>query len=520
MLILKVLGQNTNFVKNPVSQPFTEQLVSDFNMTPLNYSYYFIKDYTASSLYINTESGDLKQAQEPEISTEFGLKTQGLYRNNKNILFFGGIDISKSYYKNLKWNLSFMLPKHGIMEDPHYFAVSKAANWNNQEYNIDGGFIIPIKNRFKVLFKTKYNLANKYRTDYDPRTEVTYNELNFTLGSNFKINDKYHVKVSAMYGYYNVDNKNIFSNINKNRPVNYDIYVKWFLGYGTLSSPFSTNIPSTKRITNKYSIELGYTYTHNKVTIMADFNLLYKNQLTYKTSGVIDKKDSNEYHADFKPTTINTKILSLYNIAPNKTLKLKLQGNFENGSNFWYSKGGKTYSRTQNNYLASVSYLNTKTNQDFWDLGIDFNYWDLDQKDALSTTKSSYSNFQVEQYILRLFPVSNKVSLAPYLKYNLRLNVDSNFYQGNIEALNNIAEYDFAAYTLRDFYNEVIYPDFELFTKNQLSLCLGNTLHFKQKNNVQLSLKLEGGYAIPLQNMLNFNKSKQYYGHASLIVSY
>src|SRR5690606_27446235 len=133
-------------------------------------------------------------------------------------------------------------------------------------------------------------------------------------------------------------------------------------------------------------------------------------------------------------------------------------------------------------------------------------YWDSHQKDALSTTDVSYSNVELEPYLLRGFSVSKKTSISPFIKGNLRLNMDSAYLQGNQSYLDNLSENDFAGWTQRDFYQEVILRDTELFSKHELAGSFGAWLHFKQHNNMKFSLKVEGGYRTALESLHRFEE--------------
>ena len=511
--------QKKEDTKDPINQFFTKSLVENFNKFPLNFQYYTLKNYTASSLYFELEDGDYKDGRTPETIYNFGLATQGIYKNKKNLLFFGDISIAKTFYKNLKWNLSYQLPERGIMNDPHYFGVPKAGDWNNQEYNINGGFIIPLTKKISLLTKVQYCLSNKYRTKLDPRPEIIYNNLNFNVGGSYNLNKTHHLKAAFSYGYTHVNNDITFSNNNKNTPSNYDIYVKWFAGYGSLSSPFKN---STQRRMTHSKINLGYSFTNKAINLMADVEYSNNNQITYKNSGIINSHDKSNYLATYTPKKIETNLLLIYQLETYKTLKININGYTENADNFWESKGGKSYSSNQNNISAAIAYLKTYSNNRFLDLGLTTGLYEIKQHDALAKTTSNYTNINIQSYILRAFPLSKTVTLSPYFKNTVKFNLSNTYIQGNKNDFNNIKENDFAGYVQRDFYNEVIIPNTELYSTNQLHLNLGTLIQLSTKKVYNINLKAEGGINLPLQQMQHFKNQNpsRFNAIASLTLNY
>ena len=511
--------QNKDSLKNPVTQIFMQSVVEDLNNFPLNYQYYAVKDYTASSLYFKTEDGNYKDGRAPETINNFGLNTQGVYRNKKGVIFFGDISIEKIYYKNLKWNLSYQLPENGIMEDPHYFGVSKGGDWNNQHYNLNGGFIIPVNSKISLLVNAKYQLYNKYRVDLDPRAQITYNTLNLNVGLGYSINARHHLKASLLYGYTHVDNAITFSNNFQNSPVNYDIYVKWLSGYGSFSSPFKN---STQRRMKHYITTLGYSFTTEKLTVLADVKYEKNNQITYRNNNVQDVKDRGNYFATYEPYTIEFNSVFLYKKSELKHLKFNIRGYSKSGDNYLESKQGKSYSVSEKNVLFSLAYLKFKNNKDYWDMGISTEVNSANQFDALATTTSNYTNLEISNYLLRSFPISNTVAISPYLKSAVRFNLSNKFIQGNKQYLESIEENDFPGLAQRDFYSEVIIPNNELFTASELNLNTGASIQVKTNQVYNLSINIQGGLLLPLQEINNFASSNlnRFEGLLGLTITY
>jgi hypothetical protein len=410
------------------------------------------------------------------------------------------------------------MPEKGLMENPHYFGVSKGGDWNNQQYQLNGGVLIPLGN-FTFLSKVEYQLFNKYRVDLDPRPEIVYNELNFNFGFSYNFSKKHHFKVSYLYGYTHVDNDINFSNKDQNNPSNYDIYVKWLSGYGSLSSPFKN---STQRRMSQHQTTLGYSFTSDKLTLMADFEYSKSDQVTYRNNGVIDLKDRSNYFATYEPVKIEGNILGLYQIDSFKTIKLNINGYSKKGDNFWEAKGGKSYSSSEENIAISIAYLKLYDKHKYLDLGVTTELWNIKQEDALAATILNYNNLDVESYVLRSFSLSNSLALSPFFKSMIRFNLNHLYSQGNKYDLENLEENDFAGYAQRDFYNEVVIPNSELYSSDQIKLSLGTLMQINSNKRFDLSLKIQAGTNFSLQKTKKFTVSNpcRFDGLFSLTISY
>lgn len=514
-----VSGQNKDSLKNPVTQFFMQSLVEDLNKFPLNYKHYTVKDYTASSLYFKTEDGNYKDGRTPETITNLGLSTQGVYTNKKGVIFFGDISIEKIYYKNLKWNLSYQLPDNGIMEDPHYFGVSKGGDWNNQHYSLKGGFILPVNSKISLLVNASYQLNNQYRVDLDPRAEITYNELNLGIGASYAIDVNHHLKASLSYGYVHVDNDLTFSNTFQNAPVNYDIYVKWLSGYGSFSSPFKN---STQRRMNHFTGSIGYSFSTDKLTAIADVTFKNKDQITFRNNSVQDVKDKSNYFGTYTPSTMAFNGLILYKKSDLKHFKLNISGYAKNGDNYLESKQGKSYSVSEKNLLLSWAYLKFKNSKDFWDMGLSTEVMSVNQFDALATTTSNYTNLEITNYLLHSFPLSKTMAISPYLKSAVRFNLSNKYVQGNKWYLETIEANDYSGLAQRDFYTDVIIPNAELFSASQLDLNTGASIQIQTNQVYNLSVNIQGGLLLPLQKINDFTSTNlnRFEGLLGLTITY
>ncbi|WP_461532103.1 DUF6850 family outer membrane beta-barrel protein [Sinomicrobium sp.] len=510
------LSYNSHDVESSL---FFNLLSRDLSGIPANYSFYHINNYTASSLYFVFEDGLYKQGGEPETIKQFGIKTNGLYKNKKGLTFFGSFAVEKSFYNNLKWNLSYELPVKGLMPDPHYFLVSKGAKWNNQNYGLDGGVLVPLTKRWEWMIKVDYSLFNKYRTDYDPRPKVTFNSLGFTSGVSYQFADRHFVKIGGEMGYSHIDNEVNFSNNNHNIPGNYDIYVRWMSGYGSLTNTVSSSTMRRNKWTSWY---VGHAYKAVGWTLLTDFTYRKDKNITYVRGAVKDYKDRSNYFARYTPETISATVLGIVDLARESFLKFKLSGSAMSANNMWYSKGGKTYVAKCDEINLNIGYLKPLSLNASLDAGVFLTYWDLNQRDALSTTYSRYSNMEIGGHVMRSFELGKNMLVSPIVKSRFRLNTDAEFAQGNTDYLNNIGANDFAGYTLRGFYDEVVYPDYELFSNNELDISIGTLLRFKTSARVNTQFNFDLGFKKPFGSLQYFQEEHpvRYYGMMGLTLYY
>src|SRR5690606_16603008 len=104
----------------------------------------------------------------------------------------------------------------------------------------------------------------------------------------------------------------------------------------------------------------------------------------------------------------------------------------------------------------------------------------------------------------------------------LRFTTDAEFIQGNADYLDNIDANDFAGLTLQGFYNEVVHPDHEIFSKNELDMSIGTRLNFKASDRINTQFNFELGLRKPLEELQYFQAEHpiRYYGMAGLTLYY
>jgi len=503
-----------------INSIFGEENFQLLNLLPGNFLYYPAEDFSRSALYSNYQAGKYKQGAAPETALNFGVNTRGKYTNEKGQVFFGNFNISKSYYQNLAWNLSHELPNRGLMADPHYFAVSKPAPWDNQKYNLSGGILSSlISDKIHWFLKADYNLENKYRTDFDPRPRITVNELDLSAGFNFKINKAHNLKLSGAYHFSEVSNDITFANNNKNQPVNYDIYVRWIAGYGSITGAMQN---SYKKNITGLKFHTGYAFNTPKTKILAD--LVYKKHknITLRNNNVLDESDITNHFARHYPEQLNLLVQVNHFISDSKVIGVVMKSTLNRAKNFWQDKSGKTYSSNSEDISLNVNYISQKYNENDFELGARISLWKIKQRDALANTLSQYQNSEIGLVSKKNIIMGDNFQISPFLNLNVRIPLNSNLINGNATYLDNISENDFAGLTLKSFYQDVVYPDFEMWSTPAINFKFGSALRVFSSEKIQSFFNFEGGATKPLEKLENFDASSPYrwHGQVSLSVYY
>lgn len=499
------LAQNT-FQFHASPRNFFKDLLSIARKNSENYLYLPIENYTSSSLYGQYINGKFKQGVAPESSYLVGVAADGIYRNKKKFLFFGSLKVEKIYQKNVRWNLSYAQPKDGLMPDPHYLAVSKEGNWNNQQYFINGGVFIPLIRKLNLLLKTDYHLHKNYRAKYDPRPKITYNQLAFHSGLNYDLSKKNHLKIGAVYGYTHIDNDIIFSNRSKDTPVHYPIYIKWIAGYGSHIYPFKEDI--MRRFTRR-GFNLGYAYTGVKNLVLIDYSYLKKKQISYKSRNINDYNDPSVYFGIYNPRIQSFNLTEIHHFQDRRLLKIDMESHYFKGNNFLQAKQGKNFMASVKQASINLSYFRQLTEGYIpFILGMGTKIKQVKQQDALSKTLSDIENISINFHASKSFHISKKWSISPFFSTGLSYNVHSKFINGQKNYLAHIAKDDYSGLTLRDYYRQVIYPDNEWFSSNKMNESIGTIFRFISSKKWQTFLRIEAGLNHPLEKLQYFEDDK------------
>ncbi|WBL21349.1 DUF6850 family outer membrane beta-barrel protein [Zunongwangia sp. HRR-M8] len=488
----------------PAGNTFFSDILTAEKINPFNFLYLPVKNYTETGLFYTAEGGDFRDARIPSQMQNFGLQTNGIYKNESGILFYGDLSITKSYYKNLKWNLSYQLPENGFMEDPHYFGVARPGNWSNQDYDINGGIVFPIKDKWHALAEVNYHLFNKYRNDRDPRDKITFNELVFNAGLNYQITASQYVSLKGSYGATDISNKTNYTISSNDSPKNYRQYIKWITGYGSFSNAFWT---STMRNYHQAGITLGYTLENEIYTINIDVGYLQKKQDTYKNANVNNKHNEKDFFAEYKPKTYSLDALVLKKQTENSHLKLQFSGLHTKAGNTLTNQGGQSYSASITKVNLLFGYLETKQGKSVTDLGLGFGYRNSEQKDVLEQSRLNFSFVKPEFYAMKRIKINPNLDFLPKVSGQVNISLNHQFNYPNASYFNSIQDKDFFGLTQKLFYEEVTLPNSELFSASNWQSSIDLGLNLKSIQNLDTYFSIKGSYQESFNNLQYFNNT-------------
>ncbi|MDW7693853.1 hypothetical protein R9C00_03770 [Flammeovirgaceae bacterium SG7u.111] len=464
------------------NQLFFQDILSSYQSAGYTLSFIPVKDYSFSNLYYKIERGSLKKGQEPLQEQRIGIKSDGLRRNEK-VNYFGGFHIYKTYIDQVAWNLSYLSLDDGMIDDPLYFVVSKPASWNNQTYEFTGGVDFPLNKKITITLGSDLNYSNKYRTEYDPRASITYNNLLFEGVATYHRRHN-HFSLGTSYGYSHVRNNIGFSNLDKNRPSNYDIYVKWMIGYGNLQNPTGKG---TNRKRKLHSVSLGYNFIKDDRHLL--INTVYSNAKNITYNAAISKEDE-DIMGRYASNSLSYNLTFLRFINSHKTVKIGIDTYILSGKNHLNTKGGKTYEASKQKIIlsSSVNKLRKGLNQSF---GVSFNFLNTIQRDALSSTTVQLTRLHAELYAQKEFKPFAKVICLPSLTFGYQQNIQNKLVDGNDGYLKTIEDDDYAGLSLKDFYDNVVYHDLYINSLNPITGSLGCTISFLNSETFNTSIKID-----------------------------
>ncbi|MGS2765061.1 DUF6850 family outer membrane beta-barrel protein [Sinomicrobium sp. M5D2P9] len=491
---------------------FFQEVYSVYTKTGSLLRYVPVKEYTASSLYYKNTTGNFRQGQAPNIRHDIGMNTNGFFRG-KNVTYYGEIDLYKTYIHDLSWNLSYQDLEDGMMADPHYFAVSRPGNWSNQTFHLTGGIIFPVLGE-KVLASTEVNfdVYNKFRSNMDPRPEITYSELNFKSTIAYEIAKYHRINFGGSYGYFYVNNDITFNNSDINTPYYYSSFVRWITGYGTMIGAFRDD---SKRRNRQWSTLFNYLFDNSATKVLAGLNYRKSITHTYKSNQSNPNKEE-DVMATLNSETLSGQFTYLNYQNINKVYKIQWSALLNNGSNFLTSKGGKNYQSKKIKSSLGASMIEFKQNSDVnYDTGISLSYLMTDQKDALASTAIKNAFLQASYYLRKDYRLHRKLLLIPSVRIAYQQNIQHTFINGNTTYLESIREDDYAGLALKTYYEEVVYYDNMILSQNSLYGDLGIDLRFLQLNNFNLTLRLREQVSTGLSS-----SSQRWQTNISVILDY
>ncbi len=468
---------------------FFNALIDGDKGRAIHLAYLPIKDYTASSIYFLHTGGSLRQGQEGASVRHIGLDTHGL-RRHKKTTYYGKLNFYKEFVSDLAWNLSYQGIEDGIMPDPHYFAVSKPADWDNQHYQIQAGLIAPVTRGISVNLDFGFKLFDKHRTGYDPRPKVSFNQLQGKLLLDIKLAAGTNFYLGGGHGYFDVTNSKGFSNPDGQRPANYQTYLKWMAGYGTLVNPSNGE---TERHNKGQTMTVGLMRRQDKYYLLGGLYWDQSKTGTYKGKNTSLTKDDHPVYADFNIRKISSELLYNRFCAPYQQWRLRLCTAHKNGDNYLYSKKGRNYEHSITKIDLRAATVKHRSKAIAIDAGLGMKYLLARQIDALSRTSIRMGSLTGTVYAGKEFQLANRL-LGVLVEMEYKQNTGSRLRNGNEAYLKNVKETDYTGLSLNDFYTDVVYRDYRLLSQNNIGLNIQLYLQMAKTKGFSTTIKLNQDY--------------------------
>ena len=140
--------------------------------TPLLFTSHQLSDFTQTQIDFSEKNNPLKRVQTASKISEYSFETQGIFNLKPKLRLFGDFTFSKMYEKDLGYNFSSKRTDIQNVLSPNYFYAPEKGNWENQNYNLNGGFSYEFDNHILLGATVLYENKKMFRTD-DPRPQIS-----------------------------------------------------------------------------------------------------------------------------------------------------------------------------------------------------------------------------------------------------------------------------------------------------------------------------------------------------------
>lgn len=410
---VKMYAQDSLSYQKKGHSIYLQELIKSNTKTPVNHYFIPVKNYTSATLIIKNTHNQVKQTQQAKSSFNIFLGAEGLYATKKSI-FTGKMNYTKDFKHQLGWNNTQMLSQTEVEKSPFYYLSYAQGNWKNQFYNLQGTFTNQLIN--KKLYGTlaiNYNTLQYYRTN-DPKSRLTYLDLMANISLYYLINKKHLLGVSYHYGYMNneVDIAYTGSASDINIPFNVDLYNRFSLGYGLITS--ARYLDAEEDLKKK---GMGLHYFYNGTKNKWSSTLKYK----FNKNTFYDNYTRRFPRGNYKVRSILAKV-RWDNLIDKKYAQLNAI--FQRGGNFRTVTKGKNYKASSLLVTANYGFLKLQHEFSFF---ASYNY--LLKKDYTALNQTNFSMVTLGVNYGKSFAIrkNSKFWLKSKLGYQFKINSSYNF---------------------------------------------------------------------------------------------
>lgn len=273
---------------------------SDLELNPLFSSGLKLNNFTQTQVDYQTKQLNFKRVQTAEKINNYRFSSRGVYNYDSKTRVFGSFDFVKQEEEGLGFNFSSQRTEDQMVLAPNYFYAPKKGNWDNQYYNIKGGFAYTFDNNISIGAVINYKNGKNYRK-IDPRPQITQHKIG---GVGF-IGYKFRNHSLILNG--GLERERETSDITyvdkyQNAPVYEETYTKFSTGYGRILFNPSYTKYLQQGLDKKSGI--GYQYQDKKQL----FNVSYA--YSHYLNDFYVKDGNSEVFFDSKNIAYKYRILS------------------------------------------------------------------------------------------------------------------------------------------------------------------------------------------------------------------
>ncbi len=460
-----------------------------------------IQDYTHTGIYFNYRNNQFSRKQTAEETSRYGFTSEGLFTTNNGYKIIGTINLEKFNEKNLAWNLSDERTDEQQVLSPHYFYVPRAADWNNQNYLIQGG-VSKDFGPLTLAVKAELN-ANKMARKLDPRPEIKNNLLRGEVQVGYTIAKNHQVFMVGSYGRKDKDYSIVYKDRTANVESKPETFLRFMAGYGrTINNPLRNTINNEKSVYQYFTRNIlskiggGYQFNSDDTQLILSYHFEEDQQRMYDSKTkqnqfFIYVWDSNKHNANAQ---FRTKF-------EHKVLQSSLNFTRQDNENFDVNLGGMNYQNRLQSLNFDVNLADKVQTRMNYFIGFNANYNQNKYYDALANYTTKIKSLNLGVYGNKDFMLNNQS------KFNLGLAV--NYYA----KLDSYFDYIKMTGVLEDsFYNNVASYDYAYNTTDHLdaSTTIRYILPIKNNKTVELYTALKGIFATNRSNFVTINTDNTY----------
>ncbi len=268
-----VTAQQNDSTFIPVNRAYDTQFEKAWE-NPIQFSGQKISDFTETRLSATVKDLNMKRVQTAEESYAFGFNTHGIFNISDRLRLLGNFDYAFTTEKGLGYNLTHERTEDKFVLNPNYLLVPKSADWESQDYRLQGGLSYKVWKGLELGAIVDYRNRSSYRKS-DPRPDISTADYSGKMFGGYRFG-QHQLSVFGGLGRKSETYDLISVNESTNAPANPDYYVRFSNGYGRLIYFPSYSDYSYRTIDRNFGG--GYSFENRKNFFNVNFSYSTKMQ--------------------------------------------------------------------------------------------------------------------------------------------------------------------------------------------------------------------------------------------------